>query len=322
MRVFLILFFLFNSSCIFAFIKVNPIIRSNHTNNGPTCNSYLVYNDKEFLIIDVGKYPSDGDSVCVQAKQLMEEGGLRLNGVFVTHGHPDHASQLYRVLECTGGTAYVGSEAERLEMVQVMRVFGWQTFPNASSPERTFNYSSVAVVSLPTQLWSVPGELTIKSKNLLLGESNHYSWLVFSPQNQQQDLIFVGDLVYWQTYVFMGFDVGLDAQCEWMAALDGLHDFISSSGGAAGVALYSGHGPLIPDALEAIEWCKSYIQFARTIFLSTCSPSEALTAITTKYPNLGDLLLLSAFTIPARVPGDVKSLGCSCQGKCNVEIGC
>lgn len=125
---------------------------------------------------------------------------------------------------------YVGSKAIQTEMVNLMRVFGF--YLNMSSPgnpdgnaPNKFDYGSsknIQILESGSDLWNSDSVVInmITDKDVgRLGESNHFAALEVIA-NQSSYHYFVGDMVYVASHAFVGYDVGIAAQCDWIAVLN------------------------------------------------------------------------------------------------------
>eukprot|EP00013_Stygamoeba_regulata_P023131 CAMPEP_0177649286 /NCGR_PEP_ID=MMETSP0447-20121125/11299_1 /TAXON_ID=0 /ORGANISM="Stygamoeba regulata, Strain BSH-02190019" /LENGTH=368 /DNA_ID=CAMNT_0019152021 /DNA_START=79 /DNA_END=1185 /DNA_ORIENTATION=+ len=315
-------------------ISVQAILRPNR--NPPTANTYVIYDDHQVLVVDVGKVYNDTLAIVAALDPLLKDGARRLNAFFLTHGHPDHVGNVWRMAELYPTVPlYVGNAGVHTETVTLMRVFG--NFLNLSSPGNPdgnapdrFPYASrraIRILTSPEQLWHTPPEALLRPADappLLrvltnedtarLGESNHYAWLEFRPTADQL-WVLGGDLVYVNTHVYMGFGVSLMAQCDWANVL--LTDWTKRYGSEpllskVHVTLFPGHGPPTSDLLVAIGEHLAYMEYVRRVFVNTCSPSDAFERVMSRYSRLNDVTLLQAYTIPYRVPYDALNLGCKC----------
>ena len=79
---------------------------------------------KEALLVDAGEYPEELDAI-------LEEEGLRLSGVFITHDHFDHTDGLREVLARHPASVYAyqaetgGCEAQVVRQGGVVNVGRW-----------------------------------------------------------------------------------------------------------------------------------------------------------------------------------------------------
>jgi len=111
----------------------------------------------------------------------------------------------------------------------------------------------------------------------------------------------------------MGYDVSLDAQCDWLSLLNDITDTVK---GMENVAVYPGHGePTVSqsDTLKVIAENIAYITYSRGVYVTECNPNVAARAIQNKFPDFDELALLFGFTAPFRVPLDATILGCNCS---------
>ena len=68
-----------------------------------------------------------------------------------------------------------------------------------------------------------------------MGESFHYAMIAIPTINA----LITGDLIYVKAHLYMGWDVSLTAQCDWIAGLNLLVDSVPPQ-----TLLYPGHGPV------------------------------------------------------------------------------
>lgn len=79
-------------------------------------NTYLAVNEEEgkAVLIDAGVSPS-------QVLKYLQEHGLKLEAVLLTHGHPDHLLGLKEIVEATGAPAYMHpADAEMVRAIPPM----------------------------------------------------------------------------------------------------------------------------------------------------------------------------------------------------------
>jgi hydroxyacylglutathione hydrolase len=79
------------------------------TDYGFGSNTYLAVNEdsKEAVLVDAGTSAS-------QILDYLEENGIKLVAILLTHGHPDHLLCLNEVAEATGAPSYMHEEDARL----------------------------------------------------------------------------------------------------------------------------------------------------------------------------------------------------------------
>lgn len=79
------------------------------TDYGFGSNTYLAVNEeaKEAVLVDAGTSAS-------QILDHLEQNGLKLKAILLTHGHPDHLLSLNEVAEATGAPSYMHEEDSRL----------------------------------------------------------------------------------------------------------------------------------------------------------------------------------------------------------------
>ncbi len=76
-------------------------------------NTYLAVNEEEgkAVLIDAGVSPS-------QVLKYLEDHGLQLEAVLLTHGHPDHLMGLKEIVDATGAPAYMHpADAEMVKSI-------------------------------------------------------------------------------------------------------------------------------------------------------------------------------------------------------------
>lgn len=79
-------------------------------------NTYLAVNEEEgkAVLIDAGVSPS-------QVLKYLQDHGLKLEAVLLTHGHPDHLLGLKEIVEATGAPAYMHpADAEMVRAIPPM----------------------------------------------------------------------------------------------------------------------------------------------------------------------------------------------------------
>lgn len=302
------LFFTIGSS-----ITVLPILRPNQPS--PSCNAYIVYDDTQVLVIDVGKEESDADTLIEKLTPLLTN--RTLNGVFITHGHPDHVMAVWKLKEVLPiPYIFVATDTIKGELINLMHIFG--AYLNASSPGNPrgdapfkFDYvEHINVLETVAQLWSDADSVSVYTSDKL-AETNHYAFLeLVEPAGNSY--FFTGDLIYVKSHLFMGYDVSLDAQCDWIVILSEISSVFQSLPQL--ITMFPGHGvpivnqsSIIPIINENIE----YISFAREIYAQNCDPTVAANTISEKFTNFNELPLLVQFSAPVRV-SDASLLGCNC----------
>jgi glyoxylase-like metal-dependent hydrolase (beta-lactamase superfamily II) len=310
---------LFALACAHAIAgEVNVITIARPNRLPPTSNTYILYDDTQVLVVDLGKVLNDTVEVVQKLEPLLTT--RQLNGFFITHGHPDHCTNAYYFKKRYDATVWVGSAAVQTEMVVLMDVFG--NFLNASSPGNPdgdasdkFDYGSAANIQIAAKasdIWTnARGDsLNLYAEHKRVAETNHFAYI--DVQKANGDVILIGgDLIYVDTHVFMGLGVGLAAQCDWLNFL--VDDFYPRYASAS-VTLYPGHGPVATGGIKAtLTDHVNYVNFAAQAYSSTCSADAARSQILNKYPNLNDPLLFTDYTLPYRVPFDATNLGCDCQ---------
>lgn len=79
------------------------------TDYGFGSNTYLAVNEetKEAVLVDAGTSAS-------QVLDYLEENGIKLAAILLTHGHPDHLLSLNEIAEATGAPSYMHEEDARL----------------------------------------------------------------------------------------------------------------------------------------------------------------------------------------------------------------
>jgi glyoxylase-like metal-dependent hydrolase (beta-lactamase superfamily II) len=303
------LVFLFALATAQSVLTVTPILRPNRPN--PSCNAYVVWDSTQVLLVDVGKVDDDWSEVTNVLTPLLEDNARTLRGVFITHGHPDHVGQVYRVAQELQVPIFVASQEVKVEMANIMRLFGWRLF-NASSPSNTFDYAgpTVQVVTDSARLWK--GDRVVIHNGTLPAETNHYAWLEITSAVTSEVHLFVGDLVYHDTHMFMGLDVSLMAQCDWIRALGDFAAYVETIG-LPDITLYPGHGAPTTSIGRTIADNVAYIEFARSVYVGSCNATAAAANILAKFPSYNDPVLLEGFSAPFRVPGDAVNLGCVCS---------
>jgi len=288
-------------------LNIIPFIRSNTT----SANAYILYSNTHVITIDVGK-EEDVVFEMVEALTNLTEAGRTFTGMFLTHGHPDHVMALWALMRAFPSTpAYVASQPILNELLNLMDIFG--NFMNTSSPgnpdshlpsSQKFNYATrVTVLSSPEQLWMDDAiQLGTDQVLGLAGETNHFAFIYFPTQN----ILFTGDVLYVGSHVFMGYDVTLEDQCDWLTAIRQLLLIFNN-----GTLIYPGHG-LAASPIENVKDQIAYIEYARSQFVHYCNPADASNAILQQFPNFMNPVFLTALTAPFRVPYDAKLLGCAC----------
>jgi glyoxylase-like metal-dependent hydrolase (beta-lactamase superfamily II) len=287
----------------------------------------VIYDSIQVLVVDIGKADEDATDIQKVLSPLLVS--RTLNGFFLTHGHPDHVTQAWKMVQLYEAPIYVGSEAVKVEMVNLMRQFGWRLFNNSNpgNPDgnatKKFDYGGpqVQVVTSSRQLWNGAGKLVVHNNEGLVAETNHYAWLDFTDDVTGSKYFFVGDLVYTKTHIFMGLDVSIQAQCDWIAALNSLTEYVESLKVSV-VNLFPGHGVPTPNILDAISDHITYVEFARGVYVSNCNATTAGAIIQAKFSTYADPALLVGFSAPFRAPADAQNLGCQCSQtvqSCNID---
>lgn len=312
----LLLCFVVFSSAAVSF-QVNFIVRPNRTL--PSGNSYVVYDDHQVLVVDVGRTENDASEVYRVVDPLVSSRSLR---IFLTHGHPDHVSNVPAFsAKYPQAQFFVATSATKTELIQLLKIF-------SVNDTRVSSFDFNARLAVPTnasQLWSsTTSQLRLHTSHGIVAETLHYGWLELSDPAAHRVAIFSGDLVSVRSHLFMGYDVSLLQQCDWIIALQRLQQYLSSLA-AWDVYLYPGHGPAdLPDADESIQMQLQYLAFARNAYATSCTPSAASAAILKKFPSFAEPILVSAFSAPARVPGDILLLNPYCcknpDSPCQVQV--
>lgn len=210
--------------------------------------------------------------------------------------------------------AYVGSIKVKNELINIMNVFAG--FLNQSSPgnpgahNAPFHYDYNAKLQVYNQsqpLWNGTG-VDVITEFESLGETNHYAF-IYLPNISS---FISGDILYVRTHLFMGYDVSLMAQCDWIYHLKKLQAILPNN-----TLLYPGHGPTgLPTGTttqQVLEENIMYIQFARQMYVNTCNVQLAVQAIKQKFSTWAEAdYFLTKLSAPFRVPVDASLLGCKC----------
>jgi len=285
--------------------------------------------------VDVGTEEEDTAATIKWLKEMTTGGKRKINAFFITHGHPDHCMALWRMQEAFPNVpAFVATTEIKNELVNVMNIFG--KFLNQSSPGNPkaqkarshYNYDKLLRTLYPPgfsspdaneensrlasflylqQIWNGT-DVHLFSHFTTTGETNHYSYIylpgIFS--------LISGDLVYVRSHLFMGFDVSLMSQCDWIYHLKMLQANLPPN-----TLIYPGHGAVgLPSGTttqQIIEENIEYIEFSRMIFVNTCNTQLAIKQVIQRYPTWEDQSLLMVLSAPFRVPGDASALGCDCK---------
>lgn len=89
-------------------MKLNQITDCTYSIDAAVNLGVIVNQHKEALLIDTGI----DDSVSRKVKRLLEENGLRIRGIIITHAHADHSGGAAHLAKTTGARVYA-SEAEK-----------------------------------------------------------------------------------------------------------------------------------------------------------------------------------------------------------------
>jgi glyoxylase-like metal-dependent hydrolase (beta-lactamase superfamily II) len=275
-------------------------------------NSFIVYDDDEVLIVDVGGIydPYTDNELMPALKPLLVS--RRLNGAYLTHGHIDHIGQLAHLTTLLPGIKlFVADQGTKDEAKQLNAIFSAILQLNSSNPIRKFDLSQLQIAK-SGDLWNGPASVVVHVGDLL-GETNHFGVLEFRESNNESH-IFVGDFSFApEDHMYIAYDVSLMASCDWLQGLQYFSNYVANSG--LNTSIYFGHGkPISSDVVvSSTQDRMAYLAFSRTVYGEECDPAAATSRIFAKYPTLLSQFLVAGFNSPLRVPADAKILGCPCS---------
>jgi glyoxylase-like metal-dependent hydrolase (beta-lactamase superfamily II) len=201
-------------------------------------NAYIIESAKATVLIDSTLTVSDGRTVRARVEEL----GKPLEGVVITHTHPDHYGALVEVVRGLDvpvfAAAGLADAIRRDDPVkeQILRPMFGDEWPH----ERVFPSEGVAdgdSISL--------GGISLTLTDLGPGESPHDSiWRLGSDEEQ----VFSGDLAYNRHHCYLadGFHQ------TWLANIERLRSQLP-----AGATLHPGHGE--PCGTEVLAWQAGYL---------------------------------------------------------------
>ncbi|HEY6424278.1 MAG TPA: MBL fold metallo-hydrolase [Pseudonocardiaceae bacterium] len=200
-------------------------------------NSFVVHGPTGAVVVDGMLTVSDAAKV----RRAVQETGLPLAGVVLTHPHPDHYAGLARILGddevpivATEAVDEVirRDDAVKDQIVSPMMGPQWPTV----RPFPTVTVADDAEVEL--------GGLVLRARSLGPGESFADTlWLL------DDDTVFAGDIAYHGMHAYLA-----DGRWpQWLAVLDQLEGELPAT-----VALHVGHGP--PGGLDLLAAQRRYLQ--------------------------------------------------------------
>jgi glyoxylase-like metal-dependent hydrolase (beta-lactamase superfamily II) len=225
-------------------------------------NAYLVHGPRGIILVDGMLTLSDARAV----RAALDASGMELEGVLITHPHPDHYAGLTQIVADRDVPIIATSEVDAVirrddemknAIVGPMMGQEWpdrRLFPNHTVGDG----DSVSV-----------GGLTFRVRSLGPGES-----FADTIWELDDDTLFVGDVAYHGMHAFLG-----DGQWrQWIDVLDRLDRDLRTS-----VTLYVGHGP--PSGKELLAAQRRYIE----TFVSAVRQHAAAVADGDHRPVLDDL---------------------------------
>jgi phosphoribosyl 1,2-cyclic phosphodiesterase len=169
------------------------------------------------LVVDCGKVPIDTKGI-VDAVNLIKSSNptIRLNGIFITHGHPDHAANAYSVQKALGGPrvrfypaspeqfrtvfltipviivlqVFVGSPQIKNELLNLINIFA--KFDDPSSPGNPRGNSTnkwdyvnqIIAVQSRDEIWDTDDvELITDAEFNSVAETDHFAILYLPNDN-------------------------------------------------------------------------------------------------------------------------------------------
>ena len=202
-------------------------------------NAYIIHNATHAIVVDSLRNREEA----AELAQAIRQSGRMLQGIFVTHGHPDHYIGSRTLKEAfPAARILVASEAikaDTLAFSKWMDSVGWldkqpQMKPKSAAAPDGFDYASqIEVVGEGRLVLEGGGVLEVRA-DYPATESGHMS-TVFVPEEKA---LLTSDLAYHGVHAWAGQGVLLEHIANWVNVLGDLKAKYSNQG----VRVYPGHG--------------------------------------------------------------------------------
>jgi glyoxylase-like metal-dependent hydrolase (beta-lactamase superfamily II) len=243
-------------------------------------NTHLVVDGSSSLLIDAG---ASGDVALMTS--FINNNGVssgQLDAIFITHGHPDHYGGIAGLLNNFSTKVIVATTTIKNDLIA-----------NAEAVGDTFDYSIIEVRSSGGILSDL--NLSVYT-NFVPGESSSASILY----NRERNFALVGDIIYADAHLYLGFGVDFDTVRDWrdenLPKLDKGGDLKFDKD----TVFYTGHGEVAADQSNISENQDYITFFLETLFSCAGSTfptlSDVATDLVNEYPDYSSASFTSFLT--------------------------
>lgn len=264
-------------------------------------NAYIVSSGSRAIVIDALRNRQEA----ARLAQRIQERGLSLESVLVTHGHPDHYIGVRTLHEAFPvASVIVASDAVKRDMIAFsawMESVGWleqqpQMKPRSARCPDGFDYEGVIEVMAGDRVSLGLGAELVVRVDYPPTECAHMTTIECSAASA----VFVSDLCYRGVHAWAGTGVLREHISNWMDVLSSLE----TRYGGRGWTVYPGHGA--PSDESIFSDMDTYLRdFLRTVD-EAASDAEAVARMKQLYPEHRQADFLLAHSVAFHGPDGRK----------------
>ncbi len=261
-----------------------------------TVNSYIFSNGKSLIVMDVQRATSEAKKLA----EFIEQKGLPLTHILVSHGHPDHYTGMDWLLkEFPGAKVVVANEDIKQDIIGFstwMESVGWLDTEPTLKPKSEenpdgFDYEeNITVLKGNTLEFNEGGSLQL-STQYKPAECEHLTTVYVPGLNA----LFSSDFCYSKVHLWMGAGVTNAHIQNWREQLDAFNvEFADRN-----PTIYPGHGE--SSDLGLLDELIRYIDDFERVTASASSKQEAMTEMQGLYPDYAEADFLLKYSIDFHV---------------------